>query len=64
MKTPKRCLEEAEKAIESGKSVAIDNTNRTAKDRQKYIELAEKHKIPIRCFFFDIPKEVCMHNNT
>ena len=50
-------------ALEGGKSVVIDNTNPTADVRKRYIDIAEEFKVPIRCLYFDIPKDICMHNN-
>ncbi len=52
-----------EEALSSGKSAVIDNTNKSKEERSRYIPIGQKHKVPVRCFFFDIPKEVCMHNN-
>lgn len=41
----------------------IDNTNPKAEDRKLFIDLAKKHSIPVRAFFFDVPKELAMHND-
>ena len=46
-----------------GKSVVIDNTNKTFEQRSRYTEIAKRYKVPSRCFYFDVPKDVCIHNN-
>lgn len=52
-----------ESSVKEGKSVVIDNTNSTLEMRNRYLSIAKQYKVPIRCFIFDIPKEVCLHNN-
>ena len=37
-----RCLKVCEEELKAGKSVVIDNTNPSKKDRAKYIDLAKK----------------------
>ncbi|KRX07873.1 P-loop containing nucleoside triphosphate hydrolase [Pseudocohnilembus persalinus] len=63
LKTQEKCLKVAEEAILKKKSVVIDNTNPKASDRLKYIELAKKHGIPVRCFFFECQKDQCFFLN-
>ena len=41
----------------------IDNTNPKKEDRKYFIELAKKHSIKVRCFFFKTTKDVCFHND-
>jgi len=50
-------------ALEEGKSVVIDNTNPTPDVRKRYTSIANELKVPIRCFFFNVSKERCQHNN-
>jgi bifunctional polynucleotide phosphatase/kinase len=63
LKTAVKCLKVSEEALSSGKSVVVDNTNPTKSVRSLYISLAEKYKIPVRCFFFKYPKELVFHLN-
>jgi bifunctional polynucleotide phosphatase/kinase len=63
LKTKEKCLKVAEEEIKKGNSVVIDNTNPSAADRKIYIDLAIKYKIKVRCFYFDIPKDICFHLN-
>jgi bifunctional polynucleotide phosphatase/kinase len=43
--------------------VVIDNTNPTPDVRARYTKIAKELKVPVRCFYFDVDKKVCMHNN-
>jgi hypothetical protein len=40
-----------------------DNTNADCEVRKKWIELAAKHSVPIRCVHFTAPTEICEHND-
>jgi bifunctional polynucleotide phosphatase/kinase len=53
-----------EEALKAGKSACVDNTNPTPEVRARYLDIAKRLKIPARCFYFDVPKDICMHNNT
>lgn len=64
LKTPEKCVKVCEAAVIAGKSVVIDNTNKTKEQRQRYTAIAKKYNIGLRCFVFDVPKETCLHNNT
>jgi len=64
LKTPAKCLKGAEAALEDGKSVVIDNTSPTTADRAQYISLAKKKRaIPVRCFKFELTRELANHLN-
>lgn len=63
LKTKEKCVKVAEEEINKKKSVVIDNTNPAIADRKLYIDLAKKYSIKVRCFYFDIPKELCFHLN-
>ena len=63
LKTQPKCLKTALDAIKKGKSVVIDNTNPEAKTRKEYIKIAEQNDVPVRCFFFDTPREIANHLN-
>lgn len=41
----------------------IDNTNTDIDVRSKWVELAAKHSVPIRCVHFTAPAELCEHND-
>lgn len=58
-----KCVAECKKAIELGKSIAIDNTNPDVDSRKRYLTVAEKHKISMRCFVFTASIAHCKHNN-
>jgi len=40
-----------------------DNTNADTEVRSKWIELAAKHSVPIRCVWFTAAAEICEHND-
>ena len=61
--TPVKCQREAQKAIEEGKSVCVDNTNPKAADRAVYIAMAKKKKINVRCFYFKTSPQIASHLN-
>ena len=67
LKTTNKCLKMAQKYLEQGHSVVIDNTNPTKEIRQRYIKLALSEKlsngIEIRCFHFTTSMELSRHNN-
>lgn len=47
----------------AGKSVAVDATNADPDTRKQWIDLANKHKVPIRCVWFKTPLSVAEHND-
>ena len=63
LKTKEKCMKVCRESLNDGKSVVIDNTNPTADVRQRYIDIAKEFKVPVRALFFDVTKELCMHNN-
>lgn len=63
LKTWQKCVAETERALGSGKSVVVDNTNGDAASRQRYVECAKKTNVPIRCFYFVSSLEHAKHNN-
>ena len=56
-------MTECNKALSAGKSIAIDNTNPDRESRQRYIECAQRHKVPVRCFQFMTSIAHAKHNN-
>lgn len=49
--------------VEGNQRVVIDNTNPTALERQKYIELFKKHHFKIVGYFFDATLEESLSRN-
>lgn len=58
-----RCIEAVENALDAGSSAVVDNTNRDVKTRKYYVDLARRHKVPIRCVLFEGSFELAWHNN-
>ena len=49
--------------MKEGKSVVIDNYNADKKERLIYGQIAKDLNIPARCFYFDVPKPLAIHND-
>jgi len=60
LKTAEKCMKALWEALKAKKSAVIDNTNKTREERDWYISIAKELKIPVRCFYFKIPKELSM----
>ncbi|XP_025156927.1 uncharacterized protein F21D5.5 isoform X2 [Harpegnathos saltator] len=58
-----KCTAMVDQYLNQGKSVVIDNTNPDPMSRQRYIEVAKKHKVPIRCFVMTTSMQHAKHNN-
>jgi len=63
LKTAVKCQKLTEESLSLGKSVVIDNTNPGKVIRKIYIDLANKFNVPVRCFFFNYPKNLIFHLN-
>ncbi|KAI1506693.1 polynucleotide kinase 3 phosphatase [Biscogniauxia marginata] len=63
LKTRAKCFKAAAELLDEGNSIAIDNTNPDPDGRKEWIELARKHKVPIRCVWFKMAKALCEHND-
>ncbi|CAO3590169.1 unnamed protein product [Absidia cylindrospora] len=63
LKTKAKCMKACEESLTSDKSVVIDNTNGTVDARADFIKIAQKHDIPVRCFYFVADEHLCRHNN-
>lgn len=63
LKTREKCLKVADQYLKEGKSVAIDSTNPDTDVRSKWVQLAAKHNVPIRCVLFTASTEICEHND-
>ncbi|KAI9883160.1 MAG: hypothetical protein M1823_005074 [Watsoniomyces obsoletus] len=64
LKTRDRCIQLASEQLSKGISVAVDNTNAEPETRAKWVDLARKYGVPIRCVWFTAPTELCRHNST
>ncbi|SJX62604.1 related to bifunctional polynucleotide phosphatase/kinase [Sporisorium reilianum f. sp. reilianum] len=63
LRTRDKCLRVVSDTIAAHGSCVVDNTNRDAKTRALYIDLARTLGVRVRCIYFDVPKHVCVHNN-
>jgi len=61
--TQDKCLKSAQNALNSEKSVIIDNTNPAKESRKAYIDIAKNAKVPVRCFHFETPLDLAKHMN-
>ncbi|XP_053642699.1 uncharacterized protein F21D5.5 [Cherax quadricarinatus] len=58
-----KCLSVMETSLQDGNNVVIDNTNPDVESRKRYIDVAKKMNVPVRCFVFNVSKDHCRHNN-
>ncbi|XP_043494941.1 uncharacterized protein F21D5.5 isoform X2 [Polistes fuscatus] len=58
-----KCISTMEQSLIKGKRVVIDNTNPNPVSRERYITVAKKYNIPIRCFLMTTSNEHAKHNN-
>ncbi|XP_015599277.1 uncharacterized protein F21D5.5 isoform X2 [Cephus cinctus] len=58
-----KCVTHMDEALSKGKSVVVDNTNPDPVSREKYIKVAQMHKVPTRCFVMATGLEHSKHNN-
>ncbi|KAM3069449.1 DNA kinase/phosphatase Pnk1, variant 2 [Clarireedia jacksonii] len=63
LKTRDKCIKVAGELLGAGKSVVVDNTNADREVRSKWIALAAKHSVPIRCVHFLAGAQICEHND-
>ncbi|XP_034114949.1 uncharacterized protein F21D5.5 [Drosophila albomicans] len=56
------CLTACQRALKSGKSCVVDNTNVDAASRKKFVALAQETKIPCRCFVMNVTPTQAKHN--
>ena len=64
LKTWQNCVTTSENCItKEGRSVVIDNTNPDVASRERYITLAKKLNVPVRCFYFTTTLAHSRHNN-
>ncbi|XP_016837662.1 uncharacterized protein F21D5.5 isoform X1 [Nasonia vitripennis] len=58
-----KCVAKTDEALAQGKSVVVDNTNPDKVSRSRYVQVAKKHRVPVRCFAMTLDKEHIKHNN-
>ncbi|XP_012253924.2 uncharacterized protein F21D5.5 isoform X1 [Athalia rosae] len=58
-----KCVASLEQTLSDGKSAVVDNTNPDPTVRQKYIDVAKAHRVPVRCFVMAADLEQVKHNN-
>lgn len=58
-----KCITAVQQYLNQGKSIVVDNTNPDPASRQRYIEIAKKRNIPVRCFVMTTTIEHAKHNN-
>ncbi|KAL3427713.1 polynucleotide kinase 3 phosphatase [Phlyctema vagabunda] len=63
LKTRDKCIKVAAELLAEGSSVVVDNTNADTDVRSKWIELAKKYGVPIRCVLFTAGTALCQHND-
>jgi bifunctional polynucleotide phosphatase/kinase len=63
LKSKDNCFKAATAFLQKGESIVIDNTNPDPDVRSQWVEMAKKHKVPIRCVWFKTPLYLCEHND-
>jgi bifunctional polynucleotide phosphatase/kinase len=63
LNSAQKCIAAAEATLEKKKSCVIDNTNPDVASRKRFIDVAKKHSVPIRCFLFNVTYDQAKHNN-
>ncbi|XP_053983356.1 uncharacterized protein F21D5.5 isoform X1 [Hylaeus volcanicus] len=58
-----KCISAMETHLKLKSSVVVDNTNPDSVSRQRYIEVAKKHGVSVRCFVMTTSTEHAKHNN-
>lgn len=57
-----KCVAEAERALSQKKSVVVDNTNPDVETRKRYVDMAKRLNVPIRCFVMTTTFKHAKHN--
>ncbi|XP_050080459.1 uncharacterized protein F21D5.5 [Anopheles maculipalpis] len=58
-----KCVTHMEVAIRQGKRVVVDNLNPDVESRKRYLLVANRANIPVRCFLMDVSYKHARHNN-
>ncbi|CAI4227121.1 unnamed protein product [Auanema sp. JU1783] len=60
--TWQKCVAQAKKELEDGRSVIIDNTNPDVESRARYVSLAKTMSVSVRCFVMNCTMDHALHN--
>lgn len=63
LKTKARCVSALKQALAQGRSVVMDDTNRSASVRKVYIDAAHASWCPVRCVHIDTEAAIAEHLN-
>jgi bifunctional polynucleotide phosphatase/kinase len=63
LKTRTKVDKAIQKALKDGFSVIVDRKNEYIKCRKEFIDMAKAYDVPVRLFWFDIPKKLAEHLN-
>lgn len=63
LKTIDKCIKKTKEALKLKVNLIIDNTNPSALDRKKFIDLGRKYSYKITVILFELPFELIKHNN-
>lgn len=58
-----KCITVMERHLSEKSSVVVDNTNPDSTSRQRYIKVAKKHQVPVRCLVMSTSIDHAKHNN-
>uniref|UniRef100_A0A4Y0BI43 FHA_2 domain-containing protein n=1 Tax=Anopheles funestus TaxID=62324 RepID=A0A4Y0BI43_ANOFN len=58
-----KCVTHMETCLRQGTSVVIDNLSPDVESRKRYVLVANRSKIPVRCFLMDVSYQHARHNN-
>ncbi|KAK0089927.1 hypothetical protein PV325_004679 [Microctonus aethiopoides] len=58
-----KCISSMKQALDDGKCVVIDNTNPDIASRKRFLDVANTHNVPARCFIMNTSLENAKHNN-
>uniref|UniRef100_A0A182WZZ8 PNK FHA domain-containing protein n=1 Tax=Anopheles quadriannulatus TaxID=34691 RepID=A0A182WZZ8_ANOQN len=58
-----KCVVQMELSLRQGKSVAVDNLSPDVESRKRYVLVANRAKVPVRCFLMDVGYKHARHNN-
>ncbi|XP_053670040.1 uncharacterized protein F21D5.5 [Anopheles nili] len=58
-----KCVEQMETFLKQGKNVVVDNMCPDVDSRKRYLVVAGRMNVPIRCFVMDVDHKHARHNN-
>ncbi|XP_011877735.1 PREDICTED: uncharacterized protein F21D5.5 [Vollenhovia emeryi] len=58
-----KCIAAVQQHLSQGRSIVVDNTNPDPASRHRYIEVAKKNNVLVRCFVMKTSIEHAKHNN-